>query len=109
MSKIDEILQKIENGIQDITQLKIQTVMGKLEIDDTKQIDFIPGQEIEGIISKIDLIDGDITTQITEKFYQKYPELVQFHQSREAKGHEIIEGNILALGTIVNALKDMYK
>lgn len=108
MSKIDEILQKIENGIQDLTQLKIQTVMGKMEIDDNKQIDFSPGQEIEGIISKIDLIDGDITTQITEKFYQKYPELVQFHQSREAKGNEIIEGNILALSAIVNALKDMF-
>lgn len=108
MSKIDDILQKIENGLQDLTQLKIQTVMGKLEIDDNKQIDFSPGQEIEGIISKIDLIDGDITTQITEKFYQKYPELVQFHQSREAKGNEIIEGNVLALSAIVSALKEMF-
>ncbi|HZK09225.1 MAG TPA: hypothetical protein VFC92_13660 [Bacteroidales bacterium] len=90
MTKIEEILQRIENGIMDITQLKIQTVMGRLEIDDKNEIEFSPGQEIEGIISKIDLLDGDITTQITEKFYQKYPELVQFHQSREARGHEII-------------------
>jgi len=108
MSKIDEILQKIENGITDLTQLKIQTVMGKLEINDQNEIDFVADQEIDGIISKIDLIDGDITTQITEKFYQKYPELVQFHQSREAKGHEIIEGNILALGTIVKTLKEIF-
>ena len=108
MSKIDDILQKIENGVQDLTQLKIQTVMGKLEIDSNRQIDFVTDQEIDGIISKIDLIDGDITTQITEKFYQKYPELVQFHQSREAKGHEIIEGNIMALGTIVSTLKEMF-
>jgi hypothetical protein len=107
MSKIDDLLQKIESHVQDLTQLKIQTVMGKLEIDSNKQIEFVPGQEIQGIISKIDLLDGDITTEITEKFYQNYPELVQFHQSREAKGHEIIEGNILALATIVNALKDM--
>ncbi len=108
MSKLDEILQKIENGIQDVTQLKIQTLMGKLEIDDTNKIDFVPDQEIQGMISKIDLIDGDITTQITEKFYEKYPELVQFHQSREAKGNEIIEGNIMALGTLVNTLKEMF-
>ena len=90
MTKIEEILQRIENGIMDITQLKIQTVMGRLEIDDKNEIEFSPGQEIDSIISKIDLLDGDITTQITEKFYQKYPELVQFHQSREARGHEII-------------------
>ncbi len=108
MSKIDDILQKIENGITDLTQLKIQTVMGKLEIDNENKIDFVPGQEINGIISKIDLIDGDITTQITEKFYDKYPELVQFHQSREAKGHEIIEGNIQALGTIVSTLREIF-
>lgn len=108
MSKLDEILQKVENGIQDMTQLKIQTIMGNLEIDNNKKIDFVPGQEIQGMISKIDLIDGDITTQITEKFYDKYPELVQFHQSREAKGNEIIEGNILALGTLVGTLKEMF-
>lgn len=108
MSKLDQILQKIENGIQDVTQLKIQTLMGKLEIDNTRKIDFVPDQEVQGMISKIDLIDGDITTQITEKFYEKYPELVQFHQSREAKGHEIIEGNIMALGTLVNTLKEMF-
>ena len=75
---------------------------------DKNEINLSPGQEIEGIISKIDLVDGDITTQITEKFYQKYPELVQFHQSREARGHEIIEGNMLALGTIVRTLRNMY-
>lgn len=108
MSKIDDILQKIEDGISDVTQLKIQTVMGKLEIDNTNKIDFVPGQEINGMISKIDLIDGDITTQITEKFYEKYPELVQFHQSREAKGHEIIEGNMAALSAIVNTLREMF-
>lgn len=108
MSKLDEILQKVENGIQDLTQLKIQTVMGKLEIDENNNIDFVSGQEIQGIVSKIDLVDGDITTQITEKFYEKYPELVQFHQSREAKGNEIIEGNIMALGSIVSTIKDMF-
>lgn len=108
MSKLDEILQKVENGIQDMTRLKIQTIMGNLEIDDNRNIDFVPGQDIQGMISKIDLIDGDITTQITEKFYEKYPELVQFHQSREAKGNEIIEGNILALGTLVSTIKEMF-
>ncbi len=107
MINIDNLLQKIESRVQDLTELKIQTVMGKLVIDNDKQIEFVPGQEIEGIISKIDLLDGDITTQITEKFYQKYPELVQFHQSREAKGHEIIENNILALTSIVTAIREM--
>lgn len=109
MSTADDIIKKIEAGIQDLTVLKIQTLMGKLEVDDKKNIDFVPNQVIDGIISKIDLVDGDIKTQITEEFYQKYPELVQFHQSRETKGHEIIEGNILALSTIVKTLKELFK
>jgi hypothetical protein len=108
MSKVDDILKKIEMGLKDVTQLHIQTVMGRLEIKNDTEIDFVPNQELDGIISKIDLIDGDIKTQITEKFYEKYPELVQFHLSREAKGHEIIEGNILALGTIVKTLREMF-
>lgn len=108
MTKIEELLQKIEAGINDLTQLKIQTVMGLLVTDDKNNINFAPGKEIEGMISKIDLLDGDITTQITEKFYQKYPELVQFHQSREARGHEIIAENVKALSAIVNTLREMY-
>lgn len=108
MTKIEEILQKIENGILDLTQLRIQTVMGRLEVNQKNEIDFTAGQEIEGIISKIDLLDGDITTQITEKFYQKYPELVKFHQFREARGHEIIEGNMQALASIIATLRGMY-
>jgi len=108
MSKVDEILKSIESKIKDLTQLRIETVMGRLEIKEDKTIEFVQNQEVDGIISQIDLIDGDIKTQITEKFYEKYPELVQFHLSREAKGHEIIEGNILALGTIVKTLKEMF-
>jgi hypothetical protein len=49
--------------------------------------------------------DGDITTQITEKFYQKYPELVQFHHSCKICGDEVIEDNIPVLSTIVCTLR----
>lgn len=109
MSKAKEVLQKIENSIQDLTELKIQTLMGNLEIDAEGNVDFKTEQDVNGIVSKINLVDGDITTQMTEAFYKSYPELVQFHQSREAQGNEIIEGNILALKTIALTLRQLFE
>jgi hypothetical protein len=106
MSAVQDILDKINNAVNDLTVLEIKTLMGELELVNGK-IDFKPNQDIQGITSHIDLVDGDITTRITEEFYNKYPELVQWHQSREAKGNEIIESNIQTVGSMVSQLKGL--
>lgn len=106
MSAVKDILEKINNTVNDLTVLEIRTLMGELELVNGK-IDFKPNQDIQGITSHIDLVDGDITTRITEEFYNKYPELVQWHQSREAKGNEIIESNIQTVGSMVGQLKGL--
>ncbi len=109
MSKIDDILNRLSEGIKDITVLNINTVMGQLDIDENGKITLQASSNIDGMTSKIDLIDGDITTNISTNFYEKYPELVQFHQSREAKGGDIIEANMSALTSIVGALTGINK
>lgn len=106
MSAVQDILDKINNAVNDLTVLEIKTLMGELELVNGK-IDFKPNQDIQGITSHIDLVDGDITTRMTEEFYNKYPELVQWHQSREAKGNEIIESNIQTVGSMVGQLKGL--
>ncbi len=106
MSTIQDILDKVTNTVNDLTILNIRTLMGDMELVNG-EIDFKPNQDIQGITSKIDLVDGDITTRITENFYTKYPELVQWHQSREAKGNEIIRNNIQTVSAIVTHLKDL--
>lgn len=106
MSAVQEILDKINNKVKDLTVLEIKTLMGDLELVNGK-VEFKPNQDVQGITSHIDLVDGDITTRITEDFYTKYPELVQWHQSREAKGNEIIENNIQTIGSIVGQLKGL--
>ena len=107
--KIDKIIDDIVEKITDLTVLNIETLMGNLEVGPDGKVDLKPAEEVEGIVSKIDLIDGDIKTHMTETFYKNYPELVQFHQSREAKGHEIIENNMEALKTIIGALRHINK
>lgn len=107
MSKVEEVIKDIAENIGELYTLKIQTVMGNMETDGNGEIRFKPNQEVKGMTSKINLLDGDIRTELSEEFYQKYPELVQFHQSREAKGSQIIENNILTLKTIVTTLFDL--
>lgn len=108
MTKAEQIIQSISGRIKDLTVLKIQTLMGDMQMDEEgENVVFKPKQEIKGMTSQIDLVDGDIKTQLSEEFYQKYPELVQFHQSREAKGTEIIENNIQTLKTIINILFEL--
>lgn len=108
MSAVQEILDKVNNKVKDLTVLEIKTLMGELELVNGN-IDFKPNQDIQGITSHIDLVDGDITTRMTEEFYNKYPELVQWHQSREAKGNEIIESNIQTVASLVKQLNDLVK
>ncbi len=103
--KETSLLDKLVNSANDLTTLNIETVMCKLEVDNQGKVIYPKSQEVQGIVSRIDLIDGDVKTHVTEPFYKKYPELVQFHQSREAKGSEIIESNIETIGTIVDTLK----
>jgi hypothetical protein len=106
MSAVTDILDKVNNKVKDLTVLEIKTLMGDMELVNGN-IEFKPNQDIQGITSHIDLVDGDITTRITENFYNKYPELVQWHQSREAKGNEIIENNIRTVGSLIKQLKDI--
>jgi hypothetical protein len=108
MSAVQDILDAVNNKVNDLTVLEIKTLMGDLEFVNGK-VEFKPNQDIQGITSRVDLVDGDITTKISEDFYTKYPELVQWHQSREAKGNEIIEGNIRTIGNLIDQLKALAK
>lgn len=106
MSAVTDILDKVNNKVKDLTVLEIKTLMGDMELVNGN-IEFKPNQDIQGITSHIDLVDGDITTRITENFYNKYPELVQWHQSREVKGNEIIENNIRTVSSLIKQLKEI--
>lgn len=109
MSTFQDILDKITDAAKDLTTLEIKTLMGELEILNNGKVQLKPNQDLQGITSHIDLVDGDITTHITKDFYDNYPELVQWHQSREAKGNEIIESNIRTVGSLVSQMRKMVK
>lgn len=110
MSSIDQIINKIEDKVNDLTVLDIKTLMGEMVLEtEGKRVvaKLKAGQKVQGITSRIDLVDGDITTNITEDFYKSYPELVQWHQAREVKGNEIIESNISTVISMISQLRKM--
>lgn len=106
--KLNELLTTISDKVNDLTNLEIVTVMGDLEYSEGSY-KLKDGQDIQGITSKIDLIDGDIKTHLSETFYKSYPELVQWHQSREAQGNEIIRNNIATIKVLVDTMFDVFK
>lgn len=58
----------------------------------------------ERMCSQINLLTGDITTAMTEKFVVEYKELREYHMIRETQGHAIIERNIKVLKEILGAI-----
>jgi hypothetical protein len=106
---LDELIEKAQNSIDDLINLKIQKLMVSdlktTNVDGKEELTLDTANTVTGITSRINLIDGDITTEIAETFYKNYPELVQFHQSRETQGHQIIENNIKVIGEIISTVK----
>ncbi|MDW3190979.1 MAG: hypothetical protein R8G66_01405 [Cytophagales bacterium] len=107
MSKLEEILTKIGDKIADATILQIDTVMATLDVGADGKIATTPGTDIEGMTSSINLIDGDITNTIAPGFYQKYPDLIKFHETQVEKGSAIVKANMEALKSIVSVVESL--
>jgi len=103
---IKKLLDDIEKKVADLTTLEIKTLIGDLELTDKGKVQLSNKNKIKGISSTINLVDGDIATYISEDFFKNYPQLVEWHKSREEKGNQIIENNIHTVVNIVKALKD---
>jgi hypothetical protein len=103
---IQKLLKNIETSVEKLTTLEIKTLIGDLELTNDGKVHIPGGNKVKGISSTIDLVGGDITTYISDDFVKNYPQLVEWHQSREDKGNEIIENNIHTVVNMVKALKD---
>jgi hypothetical protein len=105
-STFKEFINKAMAHLSNLTRLEVNTLVGeytfysqagvltKIKQDSTK----------ERMCSQINLITGDITTAMTDKFATEYKDLREYHLIRENQGHKIIEQNIKTLTEIVGAL-----
>ncbi len=93
-----DFINRIEEKISDLTTLNIRTIVGDFQYVDDETIEPKRDGEFRMIFSDMSLIDGDITTRISNDMMQdKYAWVRDFHARKEEKGHEIVQGNIRAI------------
>lgn len=105
-SRFSEFIKNVETRISKLTTLEVKTIIGDFEVDTDANVKVDAEQESQVIASKINLIEGDVTTYISNELVQdKFGWIREFHAEKELKGHEIVKGNINA----IISLFDLYK
>ncbi len=112
--KFEELMKKIEEKINDLTTLEIVTAVGEVKFrtadegSDGIRAAINTDKPVKAILTRIDLLDGDIRTVFDEAFVTgEYKALKSFHTEREKQGHDIIEKNLKALQTLYNMAKNL--
>ena len=105
-------INKVVNGLISLTYLEVNTLVGDFKFSKPDGIGFEkidPASAKDRMSSQINLISGDITTAMTDKFVTEYKDLRDYHLIREAQGHEIVMKNIDVLKKILSALQNEFK
>jgi len=104
--KIKKFLDDTIANLSNLTRLEVNTLVGNYSFNKTNEIltTIKTDSTTERMCSQINLLTGDITTAMTDKFVSEYKDLREYHLIRESQGHEIIRNNIKTLQEIFNAL-----
>jgi hypothetical protein len=104
----EEFKQKILDAIMNLVTLEIVTAVGHVVAkDDSGGPDIADFEKTPMILTKIDLLQGDIKTVFSEEFVTgPYKDLKAFHADREKEGHAIIDKNIAALKALVEFVSE---
>ncbi|MCP4359083.1 MAG: hypothetical protein GY796_13795 [Chloroflexi bacterium] len=115
----DELYDKIENAVRDLTTLKVVTAVGDVNISqssvtengETRQTRSENYQNSKAILSTIDLIDGDIMTVMDEVFAtdDQYTAIRDEHLERIKEAQAIVDKNVKTLLTMVKTAADILE
>lgn len=102
-------IEEIKQRLEELKTLNIKTVVGKFDLDDKGKIAYKEG-EAKIIITRIDLLEGDITTAFSDEFLEPpYDKIREYHAEKEKQGREIITANINALKELINLINTVRK
>jgi hypothetical protein len=107
---LDDLGKKIKNSLARLVTLEIVTVIGEIEK--------VPESEVaeskwrakansaeKGILTKMDLLQGDITTIIPKSFFSDDKKAMrEYHSEREKQGLDIVKQNIAAVKELWNLI-----
>lgn len=105
-----ELKTRIRDAIENLVTLEIVTAVGQVrggsgegEGGGRRAPDLDYGADPKVILTKIDLLQGDVKTVFNEEFVTgNYQALREFHARREEEGFEIIQKNIAAIERLLN-------
>ncbi len=107
MSDKKTFLTATITGLSELTRLEVNTLVGNYTFnqDENKKNTSIKNDSTaDRMCSQINLLTGDITTAMTEKFVTDFKDLREYHMMRESQGHEIVKRNIEVLKEILKAI-----
>ena len=105
MANHSALIGQIQEALKNLVTLEIITAVGPVKIEEGFA-DIDPEGDPKVILSKIDLLQGDIKTVYDEEYVTgNYKELKEFHKEREKEGHAIIKGNIATIKELLMLLK----
>lgn len=108
-----DLKEKIMESVENLVTLEIMTAVGHVAgpsggSDEGRSLpDLDYDRNPKMILTKIDLLQGDIKTVYHEDFVTgDYQELKAFHAAREKEGYNIIQQNIEALKSLLKMVDE---
>ena len=96
------LFDQIRAKLNDLTTLEIKTIVGDHSVDANGKVNIDTSESADVIFTKIDLLDGDITSGFNPKFLQEpYSSVKAYHAEREKEGKDIIRKNIETLEALL--------
>ena len=107
---LNTLMADIKNSLEHLVTLEIITAVGAIKFGGDKGPDIDYDKAPKMILTKIDLLQGDIKTVFDEEFVTgQYQAWRDFHSAREKEGHQLIQNNIAALERLCGVLKSLAK
>lgn len=108
---LGDFLSEIKDALNNLKTLEIVTAVGQVRrTEKPRFIDIDWDKDPKVALTKIDLLQGDITTVYDSEFVTgNYQSLKQFHADREKEGHEIIRKNLEAVKALGQLVLDATK
>ena len=108
---LNNLIEEINKAFDKLVSLEIRTVVGLTTFDaTTKQFTLDPQGKPKQMRTVINLLEGNITTEIDPEFVTgAYQSLRDYHSAREREGSAIVKANIEALEKLVALARDLAK
>lgn len=105
------LLDRILNKIEDLATLEIVTAVGTFSQDQaTGRYNADLANSPASILTKIELIEGDIVTVFHQETLKgDFEALREIHKEREAQGMQIVKDRVAAVKELVQLIVDLPK